>query len=145
MGNQRTLAWIVLTLWSAVLIAFIALFFVVSGPTEWGTDSNIKFMSAVIFGIGYIVFFFVQSKSKKVRKDERDYLIALKSSNATLIVILIYVFLLCISIFVYYEKAGFVPVSWMWFIAYTSVFLTYIINSGIYLWYEKRIGGSGRH
>jgi len=127
------------------LIAFIALFFIVSGPTEWGTDSNIKLISAVVFGIGYVVFFFVQSKGKKAKKNERDYLIELKSSNATLIVILIYVFLLCISIFVYYENDGSVPVSWMWFIAYTSVFLTYIINSGIYLWYEKRIDGSGKH
>ncbi len=145
MDSPRTRAWIIFCMWSVVLLVVISLFFVGSGPEEWGTDSNRRFSAAVIFGIAYSVFFYLQFKIRQPKKDERDFLIELKASSASMICILIYVFAFCISIFVYYENENWMPVSWMWFIAYTTVILSYIVNSGFYLWYEKRVDGYGRN
>ncbi len=139
MNDKRKQTWLVLGLWSVVLIVFLALFFIASKPSEWSTNSNIKFISGIIFGIGYILFFIIQLKSKNNTKSENEYLIKYKSTNSTLMVILMYVFIFTILLYIIYENDILMPVSWMWFLAYSTVFLTYIVNSGFYLWYEKKI------
>ncbi len=62
-----------------------------------------------------------------------------------MILILMYVYFFGISIYVFYENDVLMPASWMWFLAYTTVFFTYIVNSGFYLWYEKRVDGYGKY
>lgn len=145
MKDRRTQAWMILGVWSIVLLAFLLLFFIGGGPPEWQQNSNARFLSAIVLAVGYIVFLMIQRKGKALIKDERDHLVELKSGNVTMILVLMYVFIFGISLFVAYESAGYMPVSWMWFLAYTTIFITYILNSVFYLWYEKRIGGYGRY
>jgi len=137
--NKRKQTWIILGIWVIVLIAFLYLFFIISKPSEWGINSNIKFVSGIIFGIGYILFFIIQFKSKNITKSKNEHLIKYKSTNSTLIVILMYVFIISILLSIVYENNILMPASWMWFLAYSTVLLTFIVNSGFYLWYEKRI------
>jgi uncharacterized membrane protein len=127
------------------LIAFFCLFFIGSGPAEWGADSNIRFLSAVLFAVGYLIFFFIQLKGKGFKKDEREYLIELKASNATMIFILMYVFIFGISVYTIHEKDILMPASLIWFLAFTTVFFAYMVNSAFYLWFEKRVNGYGRN
>jgi len=139
MNNKRKQVWMVLGLWSIVLVIFLSLYIVGSGPNEWGTNSNIRFMTVIVFGVGYLAFSIIQLRGRKFKKDEREYLIELKSIKATMTSILMYVYFFGIVIYAFYENSVLMPASWMWFLAYTTVFLSYIINSGFYLWYEKRI------
>lgn len=139
MNDKRKKTWLVLGLWSVVLIIFLGLFFIASKPSEWNANSNIKFISGIVFGVGYILFFVIQLKGKNNTKNEKDKLIQYKSTSLTLVIILMYVFIFTMLIYIVYENDVLMPVSWMWFLGYSTVFLTYIVNSGFYLWYEKRI------
>lgn len=56
MNDKRKKTWLVLGLWSVVLIIFLGLFFIASKPSEWNANSNIKFISGIVFGVGYILF-----------------------------------------------------------------------------------------
>ncbi|OQX93699.1 MAG: hypothetical protein B6I17_02010 [Tenericutes bacterium 4572_104] len=139
MNDKRKKTWLVLGLWSVVLIIFLGLFFIASKPSEWSANSNIKFISGIVFGVGYILFFVIQLKGKNNTKNEKDKLIQYKSTSLTLVIILMYVFIFTMLIYIVYENDVLMPISWMWFLGYSTVFLTYIVNSGFYLWYEKRI------
>jgi len=145
MSIQRKYAWMVLITWIIVLVVFLLLFFSGSGPSEWGSNSTKRIIAAIFFGIGYIVFFTLQIRNKKSNYDERDTLIQLKAGNSAMVIVLMFVFILSIGSFVIYEEEGQLPISWMWFLGYSTVFLTYIVNSGLYLYYEKREQGYGRN
>ncbi len=145
MSIQRKRAWQVLILWGIVFLIFLPLYFSGSGADEWGIDHNSRFLSSVVLGLGYVIFFVLQVKGRKIRKDEREYLIELKASQAAMISILLYVFIFGITMFVIYESKVFMPASWMWFLAYTTVFLAYISNSAFYLWFEKKMDGYGKY
>ena len=137
MNNPRKRAWSVLALWAIVLVVFLCLFFMGSGPAEWGENPNIRFLSAVVFGAGYLIYFYIQLKGRGFKKDEREYLIELKASNAAMIFILMYVFIFGISVYTIHEEDILMPASLIWFLAFTTVFLTYMVNSAFYLWFEK--------
>ena len=68
----------------SIILIFLSLFFIRSGPKEWGTNSNIRFTSVIVFGIGY---FIIQSRRKKSKKDEHEFQIELKSRKASMVFI----------------------------------------------------------
>jgi len=144
MQMNRSKAWMILTLWSIVLIVFIYLFIMVTGPIGWMEQKNIRFMCAVLFGGGYLIFSLIQYKTRKIKFDEREYLVELKAVKATSISILMYVFMFGITIYTIYENNQMMPASWMWFLAYTSAFLFYILNSAYFLFYDRKEEGYGR-
>lgn len=147
MSDARKRTWIIFITWSIVLIGFIILFFSVDDLVEWTwiKNRNKRIASAILLALGYVIFFIIQVKKKKERRDERTFLIELKASKVTMPLISMYVFLFGISLFVAYENEFVMPVSWVWFIAYTTIFLTYILYSGLYLWFDKRVDGYGKY
>jgi uncharacterized membrane protein len=126
-----------------VLIGFTVLFFT-AGPSEWNDDRTRKLISAALLLIGLVTFFITQFKSRKEKKDERTYLIELKAAKCAMTLIVIYAFIFSISLFVIYENKM-LPSSWLWFLAYSTLFLSYIFNSALYLWFEKRNDGYGKY
>ena len=130
--------------WTLVLVLFSLLFFRGEGPSQWGVDASRRILSALCFAAGYIGFYIVQWKGRKMPEDEREILLRLKASQYSMVIILIYVFMYCIMLYTFYEGIGIMPSSWLWFLAYSTVCLAYMMNSGIYLLLERGKVGYGQ-
>jgi hypothetical protein len=53
---------------------------------------------------------------------------------------LVYLFLIAMSLYLYYEKTGFVPVAWLWFTAYNVVMAANIATSGFLIFQHHKSG-----
>jgi len=106
----------------------IVMLVVISMPgtiKNWG-DNALKtiLLGALVFlGYGSDFAFQIYSKSKRwgYQKDERDQHINTKAVNVGLITLLLYIFIFSITLYTIYETAGFLPVGWMWILAYSSI------------------------
>jgi hypothetical protein len=136
-----------LFIWTIALLAFIFVFFIEGGPEDWIINKVKKIVTVVIIGLAYFTYLLMilltrkHSEEEFFVKDERDILIEMKSNKTAFIITLNYVYLISITIYLIYEKSRILPVSWMWFIAYTSIFVAYIASSFISLILYKRLSG----
>ncbi|SCZ81828.1 hypothetical protein [Acidaminobacter hydrogenoformans] len=125
MSNAMKFNIIQVITWSIAAICLIIIF--VSGDTieAWGDNKNKTLLLSIIFLIGFGTDFVLRvlEKSKKwnFKRVERDIAIQYQSQSIGFVLVLIYVFILSISLYVYYEESGFIPVGWVWFIAYSTI------------------------
>lgn len=63
-----------------------------------------------------------------LNRDERDEMLESRAGGVTLAIILAYVYLLSIAPWAYFQDDGSVPAGWMWFFAYSTVFLGMIVH-----------------
>ncbi len=138
-----------LIIWGMVTVAFIPIFFSRGGPSTYVQDKS-RFVSvAILFAAGYLSYFImmyltrIKVREDKIVKDERDEHIQRQGSGIALILVLIYVFFLCITLYEIYRQSECVPVGWMWFLGYTSVFWGYISHSALGLVLHMRMVGRG--
>lgn len=147
MTQLRKRALFSLIIWGVVITVFVPLFFAGGGPSEWLQDRVRKILMIVVFGIGYLSFFLMMVLTRrkrsdgKVVKDERDNLVEIKSSKIAYIIVLLYIYIVCIILYMIYERTGVLPVSWMWFIGYTSIFIGSIIYAVVSLIVDMRVSG----
>ena len=139
-----------LIIWGIVTAAFIPIFFSRGGPPTYAQDKSRFVFVAILFAAGYlsyfIMMFLTRAKDRKDRivKDERDEHIQRQSCGVALILVLVYVFFLCITLYEIYRESECVPVGWMWFLGYTSVFWGYISHSALGLVLHSRMVGRGQ-
>lgn len=111
--------------WSIVAISMIIIFLNHGTIENWGDNTTKTILLALLFFIGYATHFttLLIEKSKRwgFKKDERDLAIQSKAVNIGFIVVLMYIFILSISLYIKYETVGMMPVGWVWFIAYSTV------------------------
>lgn len=106
-------------------------------------------MVGVIFAAGYISYatMLYSTRVKKDKEslisDERDEIIAMKGSNSGMIIVLVYVFVLSIGLWEYYQEQSAVPVGWMWFLAYSTTLMAFISSSATTLILHRRSNGHG--
>ena len=116
----------VLGIWGLAAVAFGLVFFLGGGAVTYADDSIRMGIAAVILAAGYIGYFIMiyltreKSNSKALIRDERDLEIARRANEITLVVVLVFVFTVCIALFLGYETAGSLPIGWMWFLAYAT-------------------------
>jgi hypothetical protein len=79
-----------------------------------------------------------------VGRDERDEEIQKRANATAFLLVLVYVFVLSIVLWEKYQGRGFVPVGWMWFLAYSTSFAAFISSSVIALILESRASGHGQ-
>jgi len=115
---------------SGLLLLYLVTDFIITGVDGFLERTNFLATSAVILiaMIGFGVLIYVTSKSNEVT-DERDNSVMLKASNNAIIVITMFVFVLMIGLYLVYEEAGLIPVSWAWFVAYVTFAFAYFITS----------------
>ena len=120
-------------IWSIVLAALLVLFFGGGGPGGFAHDRKRIVTVAILFAAGYGAFFVMMGRTKKNRegslnRDERDENLESRAAGITLAIVLAYVYLLCIVLWAYFQADGSVPAGWMWFLAYSTVFLGMIVH-----------------
>ncbi|MEA3422775.1 MAG: hypothetical protein U9Q80_03075 [Bacillota bacterium] len=131
-------------LWLIVAISFLSIFLNKETINNWGDNrtKTIAIAFLYLFGFsGQLIFHFLNKKKEgKVDKDERDLYIQNRSMYYSFTATLMYVFIVTISIYSYYEKARFIPIAWMWFVAYSLIFMANIITSFISIILYKKSG-----
>jgi hypothetical protein len=148
MSPTRLRAWLVALIWSVAGIGFGFTFFVGSGPAGFSGDSYRHLAGAGALAFGFLGYWSVlwvtrQREGAPPVMDERDLQIQAQANQATLIGVLLGIFALALGLWVIYEGAGMVPVGWMWFLAYGSVIMAFVISSVVTLILDKGMGGHG--
>ncbi len=133
-----------LILWLIVTIGFLIAFS--SGKTieNWGDNPKKTLLVAILFVIGYggdtILRYIFRKKKDRVEIDERDLMIQHRSLMIAFIMVLLYAFLLTITLYIRFEAVGFVPVGWLWFIAYSLILAANVFSSTVTLFHYVKGG-----
>ena len=115
-----------LGIWGFVAAGFGLVFFLGGGAATFADDSIRMLAAALILAAGFIGYLSMlyltreKSNDKTLIRDERDLNIARQANEIALVAVLVFVFAVCITLFLSYETAGSLPVGWMWFLAYAT-------------------------
>ena len=136
-------------IWGLVSAAFGLVFFLGGGAASYADDSIRMLAAAVILVAGFIGYFSMlyltreKSNGKTLIRDERDLEIARQANEIALVAVLVFVFSVCITLFLVYEKAGSLPIGWMWFLAYITACFGLLVQAGATLGLHRKMSGNG--
>lgn len=148
MSQTRKRAVLAGLIWGVAGVGFVVTFFSGGGPEGLPSDSarHAAGAGALAFGfLGYwaALWFTRQRSGAPPVSDERDVQVMARANQASLIVVLLGIYVFTISLWTIYESVGQVPVGWMWFLAYGSVILAFVTSSVTTLILDGRMGGHG--
>ena len=151
MSQTRKRAWLATVVWSLSAVGFCLAFFSGGGADEFDTDSLRHLLAALAIALGFVAYWIVlwltrQRKGRPdavVMADERDLQVMARAGQATLVVLILGIFLLTVTLWTVYESEGVVAVGWMWFLAYGAVYLTLITHAAATLVMDARSAGHG--
>ena len=138
-----------LGIWGLVSSAFGLVFFLGGGAVTYADDSIRMLVSAVILAAGFIGYLSMlyltreKSNGKALVRDERDLEIARQANEIALVAVLVFVFAVCIALFLSYETAGSLPVGWMWFLAYITACFGLLAQAVATLAVYREMSGNG--
>ena len=137
-------------IWGSVMIAFCLIFFSGGGPEQYSSERWRRVAGAAIIAFGYLSYALMAwltrlpPRERPFGRDERDEDIQRRASSIGYVVVLVYVFALAIFLWEKYQGSGFVPVGWMWFLAYSTSFAAFISTSFIALILESKASAHGQ-
>jgi len=138
-----------LGIWGLVSLAFGLVFFLGGGAVTYADDSIRMLVSALILAAGFIGYLSMlyltreKSNGKALVRDERDLEIARQANEIALVAVLVFVFSVCIALFLGYETAGSLPVGWMWFLAYATACFGLLAQAAATLVLHREMSGNG--
>jgi len=138
-----------LGIWGLVAAAFGLVFFLGGGAATYADDSIRMLVAAVILAAGFIgylcMIYMTREKSncKALISDERDLEIDRQANEIALVAVLVFVFTVCITLFLGYETAGSLPVGWMWFLAYATACFGMLAQAIATLALHREMSGDG--
>ncbi|MFT5292236.1 MAG: putative membrane protein [Planctomycetota bacterium] len=133
-----------LAIFVPVSLAFLAVFFWGGGPAAYAQDRVRKLLAAGLFLAGYGSYFLMLFRtrtgggSRGIVTDEREATISRHANNAALIAVLVFVYTLCISLWIVFEEAGALATGWMQFVAYATVFFGLLAQASATLILDSR-------
>ena len=120
-----------------------------TGAATYADDSVRMLTAAAILAAGFVgylgMLYLTREKSNgKARiRDERDLEIARQANEIALVAVLVFVFAVCIALFLGYETSGSLPVGWMWFLAYATACFGVLAQSAATLALHSDMSGNG--
>ena len=138
-----------LGIWGLTAVAFGLVFFLGGGAATYADDSIRMGIAAAILAaafIGYLSMIYLtreKSSGKALISDERDLEMARQANEIALVAVLVFIFSVCISLFLGYETAGSLPVGWMWFLAYATSCFGLLAQSVATLVLHREMSGNG--
>jgi hypothetical protein len=138
-----------LCIWGLVSAGFGMVFFLGGGAVTYADDSIRMGIAAVILGTGFVGYLSMiyltreKANSKTLVSDERDLDIARQANEIAMVAVLVFVFSVCIALFLNYETAGSLPVGWMWFLAYATACFGLLGQAVITLVLHREMSGNG--
>jgi hypothetical protein len=148
LSQTRKRAWMAGAIWLLAGLGFTVTFFSGGGAGQFDTDSGRHLAGAVALAVGFGGYWIAlwmtrRREGQGLMADERDARVAARAGQATLVVVLTCVFAFSMGLWTAYEGAGEVPVGWMWFLAYGTVILAFVVHSGATLVLDGRTAGHG--
>ncbi|MBN2399458.1 MAG: hypothetical protein JXI33_03865 [Candidatus Aminicenantes bacterium] len=150
MTQTRKRAAFTFLIWGMVMTAFSIIFFYGAGPERYALEKWRRLAGAGIIACGYfsygLMLFLtrIRTGNHAVGRDERDEEIQNHANASAFPFVLVYVFALSIILWEKYQGIGFVPVGWMWFMAYSTSFAAFISSSVIALILEFKASAHGQ-
>ncbi len=146
MSQTRQRAWLAAVIWSAAGLGFVLTFFMGGGPGAFPVESRRHLAGAGALAFGFLGYWLAlwltrQKKGGPLLADERDMEVVARANQATLVVVLVSIFVFTIALWTVYESAGSVPVGWMWFLAYGAVIVASVTSAIATLILDGRMGG----
>ena len=138
-----------LGIWGPATAAFGLVFFLGGGAATYADDSIRMLVAALILAAGFIGYLCMlyQTREKSdgttLIRDERDQEIARQANEAALVAVLVFVFTVCISLFLGYETSGSLPVGWMWFLAYATACFGLLAQAAATLALHREMNSNG--
>ncbi len=126
MSYRTKMNLIILMLQTAFLILYSIVFFNdVSLFISDGTDYRINI--SIIFAISMMFYISLQMiMNKKDKLDERNKNIEARSSNVTIVSMIIVTFTLVVTLYLLHLENGSIPIYWLWYFMYTFISLNII-------------------
>ena len=119
--------------WGLISVCMIVIFSLPNTISNWGENPIKTVVLSALFLLGFLTNLFLRlyEKSKKhgFKKDERDKKIQADAIFKSLSILLVYIFLLCVALYLFYENTGTMPIGWVWFIAYSQIAVVYFLVS----------------
>lgn len=119
--------------WGLISVCMIVIFSLPNTISNWGENPIKTVVLSALFLLGFLINLFLRlyEKSKKhgFKKDERDKKIQADAIFKSLSILLVYIFLLCVALYLFYENTGMMPIGWVWFIAYSQIAVVYFLVS----------------
>ena len=138
-----------LGIWGLVSVGFSLIFFLGGGAVTYADDSIRMGIAALILGTGFVSYVSMiyltreKSNGKTLISDERDLEISRHADQISLVAVLVFVYSVSIALFLSYETAGSLPVSWMWFLAYVTGCFGLLSHAVITLALHREMSGNG--
>ena len=130
--------------WSIIALCMIIIFSMKGTIENWGDNKIKTILLALLFLLGYggNMLLMILEKSSKwgFKRDERDQLIQYQSLSRAILILILYIYTVSIILYIKYETARFVPIGWVWFIAYSSVVVTFISSGYTSLYLYRKQG-----
>ena len=128
--------------WAIVGVCMIAIFCTGNTIEEWGDNRTKTILLAVLFLIGFgsdFVLRFLERRNRdKSENEKQSKVINQEALGVGAIIALTYVFIVTISLYTNFEQSGFVPVGWVWFIAYSTIVATNLSVGGVALYLRRK-------
>ncbi|WP_069649019.1 hypothetical protein [Caloranaerobacter ferrireducens] len=144
MSYQMKFSLLNLIIWLVVAVLFLSVFLTGNTIENWGDNHAKTLILAFLFAIGYlgqlILRIIFRKRKNVIIRDERDEYFLNKALTSSFVATLIYVFIVAISLYTYYEKSGLIPVAWIWFIAYSLIIVANIFTSGFAIFFYRKGG-----
>jgi hypothetical protein len=137
-----------LGIWGLVAVAFTSVFFLGGGAATYADDSLRVLAAAVILASGFVgylgMLYRTREKSNGTARmrDERDLEIARQANEIALVAVLVFVFSVCIALYLGHETSGTIPVGWMWFLAYATACFGLLAQSAATLALHREMSGN---
>lgn len=113
------------TTWSIVAIGVLVIFLLPGTIEHWGDNKLKTVLLALLFLVGFTIDFifrmYERSQKWGFKRDERDMMIQSKALSTGFIILVIYIFIISIGLYTKYEAEGFMPIGWVWLIAYSTI------------------------
>jgi len=142
-----------LLIWGVALITAYIIFFLGGGPQTFLDNDTRVDLTRAVFTFGFISYFLmliltrIKSDRKTLMKDERDELISKRAFSTGFYSLMIYVFSLCLALYVYYKvylSNVDMPVGWVWLLGITTYFMGFVSHAIATLVLYTRMSGHGQ-
>ena len=136
-----------LVIWGIVALVFCGVFFLWGGPESFAGDIIRILITAFDFGFGFLGYVLMHLLTHKkpgatvMLQDERDHEIARRANGTTLVSVLAFIYILSMVLFTRFQGLGELPVGWLWFFAYFTSCLGYIMHAATTLFLYKEMSG----
>jgi hypothetical protein len=120
-------------------MAFGLVFFLGGGAATYADDSMRMGIAAAILAAGFIGYLSMIYLTRE--KSSGKALI--RANETALVAVLVFIFAVCIALFLGYETAGSLPVGWMWFLAYATSCFGLLAQAIATLVLHREMSGNG--